>query len=270
MIRIFDINWMSDPGALFYTIKGPGNSVVTARTSAGIYRDPPDAWIYAVDVDLSPTQVGRLIWDNGTEYYSETFDMNMGAAGTVVAGEGAYEINLEFKNEAGSVLPGAKVRVTNNVQPWATSTNGDGRASFSLDSGTYRVTATLAGFEFPPTTLVVTGSSTIPYTMTSTVTLPQDIEDNMTIGLLVTRNGQGKRRGGVPIVFQLINPSADSDSFDMTPFTISSSAITAVLQVPLRKNSDYKAKTVGGTSWVPFTTGTDEVYRIPEILGTYQ
>jgi len=68
-------------------------------------------------------------------------------------------------------IQGANVRVSRTGYTYTATTNASGVATFSLDDATWAVTITAPGYTFTPVSLVVDGTETVTYQMTSTGTI---------------------------------------------------------------------------------------------------
>ncbi len=68
-------------------------------------------------------------------------------------------------------IQGANVRVSRTGYTYTATTNASGVATFSLDDATWTVAITAPGYQFTPVSLVVDGTETVTYQMTSTGTI---------------------------------------------------------------------------------------------------
>ena len=106
---------------------------------------------------------------NGTTKIAATFN-----AGTDVSGEfpeavlanaptgsgtGAYPVTITV-TDGTNPIQGATVRLTSGVNTYSNTSAADGTAGFSLNAGTYTVTATAGGYSYPPSNLAVGGATT--------------------------------------------------------------------------------------------------------------
>lgn len=94
-----------------------------------------------------------------------------GAWGSGSSGAGAFTILITV-TDGTNPLQNATVRMIEGANPYTAITNSSGVAAFSLDSATYSVAITKAGYQFTPTTLVVSGATSHTYAMTQTVITP--------------------------------------------------------------------------------------------------
>jgi hypothetical protein len=86
-------------------------------------------------------------------------DLHGDVTGTVQGadtGVGAHAITV-LVTDGTNPLQNASVRVSEGASALVGTTDSNGHAHFSLDSGTYTVTATKGGYSFTPTTRTVTG-----------------------------------------------------------------------------------------------------------------
>lgn len=96
------------------------------------------------------------------------------------------------------------------------------------------------------------------------VIIPAPVDAAQTQAHVTTRDGQGAIAGNVPIQFALVDPPG-VDSYRTAPFFGVSDG-DGLLVIALRKSTAYKARR-GSTDWVAFTTGSDNEYALPQILG---
>ncbi|KYH25986.1 hypothetical protein HAPAU_10760 [Halalkalicoccus paucihalophilus] len=83
-------------------------------------------------------------------------------------GSGPYTLTVTVEDEAGEPIPGARVEVDEFDEADETA-DSDGRISFELRNGQYRVEAEAAGFESVETTVTIDGADEAV-----TLTLPAD------------------------------------------------------------------------------------------------
>lgn len=191
-------------------------------------------------------------------------------ASTVTSGSGtgAFAITVTV-TDGTDPLQGATVRVLEGVTPHTATTDASGNASFSLDAATYQVTASKDGYSFTPTTRTVTGEEAGTLTddlEMEAVTVPAAEDIAQTTAYLTTYNGAGALQPYAPIDFQLVNPPG-AGSYSDAPFRRWSDKVTAELQTPLRKATEYKARRGDNGDWVTFATGSASTYALPQILG---
>jgi hypothetical protein len=177
---------------------------------------------------------------------------------------GPNTVTLSFRDSGNNPVAGVIFTV---VGVGSAAADGSGNKTVSLAAGTYTVRASpTSGVLFADTTINVTTSATFTITGTALSITPASAP-GQTTAYLTTRDGQGNTLAGVALTFQLIDPQTTTDSYDQTAFTATSDN-SALLQVPLIKNTKYQAR-VGGGTWVAFTTGNGLTYALPEVLGTY-
>lgn len=172
-------------------------------------------------------------------------------------------------NDGSNVLQGAAVRLTEGANLYTATTNSSGVATFNVTDATYNVAITKHGYTFdqdPPVTLVVDGNETPTYSMTAQ-TIPAPAAPEQTNAYLTTRDGTGAAKAGVTLKFRLVNPDGTVDAYERVNFTATSD-VNGLLQVALKKSSQYEAKLDRG-EWIPFTTGSDSTFALPEVLGSF-
>lgn len=184
------------------------------------------------------------------------------------AGSGAYVRTVTVTSNGTTPIVGAIVRLTDGQSYTATS-NGSGVASFSLDTGSYTLSVTKAGYSYTPTTVTVSGAGNTTITLTA-VTIPPAANADQTTAYLYTYDGAGTLEGDVAIEFRVVDPSTDAEdgagtSYPRKPFTIRSDN-DGLLETPLKKNSTYAARR-GIGAWIEFETDDQSTYQLPEVLG---
>lgn len=107
-----------------------------------------------------------------------------GGGGT---GTGANTITITV-NDGTAVLENAKVRVTNGAESYLGTTNASGVVTFALDDATWSVAITKPGYQFTPTTLVVSATASQTYSMSAVTITPSAVSET-TGYVTVTRAG---------------------------------------------------------------------------------
>ena len=178
--------------------------------------------------------------------------------------QGANSVTLNFKDSAGNPVPDVVFAVQG---VGSAVSDGSGVKTIGLPAGTFTISALpSAGVMFSNTTITLATSATFTINGAATTISPAGAPAQTT-GYLTTRDGQGNALPSVTLTFQLIDPQRTTDSYDQTSFTATSDS-GALLQVPLLQSTQYQAR-VGSGPWVPFTTGTNSTFALPEVLGAY-
>ncbi len=90
------------------------------------------------------------------------------------AGSGANVVTLTV-NDGTTALQNATVRLTLNSTTLSVTTNASGIATFACDNGTWTVAISLAGYQFTPTTLAISGTTSHTYSMIAVTITPSDV-----------------------------------------------------------------------------------------------
>jgi hypothetical protein len=170
-------------------------TTVSTPTVAGVPNVNAKTWndLATVALPLTPTTAGRTLdvsatgeggldWANvgtpgATVNLSNTRIALVDLVTTVTnnpnAGNGAYTVQATV-TDGTNPLAQATLRVTSGINTFSTVTDASGHAQFSLDAGTYTVSATKGGYSFTPSTRTVTGNNagtlyTSPIAMTAVV-----------------------------------------------------------------------------------------------------
>lgn len=197
------------------------------------------------------------------------------------------EIPVLWPNYAGNGAHIAYVRVLSGGIPVTNArvrlsglrsrlTDSAGLAAFSLDAGIYDIsvsadnyTDAIAEDELTVDGLWDNGTNTRDVSVEA-LTEIIELMEGQTRAVTVTRDGQGTPRGDVPVTFRMTASGSNKDIFDNTPFTISSSSVSGILQTPLWIGASYNAKVPGSTAGVNFTVTSDNPFRMPPLVGAFQ
>lgn len=120
-------------------------------------------------VDLTGPQGGFVIRKETSDVYWASQFWELDNAGTT--GSGARSVTITVTTTGAVPIQGANVRVSRTGYTYTAATNASGVATFSLDDATWAVTITAPGYTFTPVSLVVDGTETVTYQMTSTGTI---------------------------------------------------------------------------------------------------
>jgi hypothetical protein len=139
---------------------------------------------------------------------------------------------------------------------------------FSIDDGTWRVSITLAGYQFTPATLVLTGDASPTYHLAIATIIPS--APSQTTGYLVCYDEAGAAQAGVTIHLSLRSAAGTGAALDTTERTAVSDG-AGVVQFPgLFRGANY---VIGRgpsprkfTFTVPLSAGP--AFEIPSIFGS--
>jgi hypothetical protein len=112
---------------------------------------------------LTESGIADAVWDEATSGHTST-----GTFGKLIGtlGVGAYSFVITV-NDGTNALENASVRLINGVTTLSGQTDAAGQVTFGVDAGTWAVTITLAGYQFTPTTKVISGAASQTYSMTA-------------------------------------------------------------------------------------------------------
>lgn len=196
---------------------------------------------------------GDVAWTTGS-----------GGSGT---GSGARTVTITV-NDGSVVLEGAKVRLTKGAESYVGTTSAGGQTVFSLDDGTWGMAISLAGYQFTPTTLVVSGDTSHTYQLTIMAIAPSD--PPQTTGFLVCYDEEGQPEPGVTISLSLRAAAGAGLALDTAVRTATSDSAGLVQFPGLFRGANY---VIGrGTTNRKFTftvpTNAGPTFEIPAIFGT--
>lgn len=162
-------------------------------------------------------------------------------------------------------IEGARVRLESGGQSYAETTDADGEVLLHVDDATWSVAITKPLYTFPGALLVVDGPESETYAMDA-LAIPAPGSDLQTTGFLTTYDANGDIAAGVTVAFVLAASDGTAGrGFDATPITATSDD-DGLLTVSLLKNTKYRAG-IGSSPQKQFTTGSDDSFAIPEIVG---
>jgi hypothetical protein len=101
---------------------------------------------------------GKTTTNNLTNTTVHLVDLVTTVTNNPNAGNGAYTITATV-TDGTNPLSQATVRVTAGINTFSTVSDGSGLVNFSLDAGTYTVSATKGGYTFTPSSRTVTGNN---------------------------------------------------------------------------------------------------------------
>jgi len=176
-------------------------------------------------------------------------------------------INLTVQDDDGNDLNGVAIRLISGSYSYF-ATTVDGEASFGLSDGSYTLVMEKPGYEFTPTTEVISGDVNITRTMLAT-SVPPSTDPLTTNAILYTYDRTGAREGNVDITFKLIAGPGEAGQSHYSRQFIKSSNSTGLLSVNLLRSSTYMAWRGDDEDAVRVTFTTDDTgsYLLPEILG---
>jgi hypothetical protein len=183
---------------------------------------------------------------------------------------GAWPLTVTV-NDGSTALLGATVRFTQGALTFAGITDSSGQVVISLDSGSWVLSISKAGYHFTPQTVVVSAASAPTYSM-SVVTIASS-PAGTTTGYVTTYDELGAVEPSISLSATLVQlPSnATGSVYDETPFVVISDSITGVAQFAnLILGATYTF--VRGTSLktykatIPSTAGS--TYALPSFIGS--
>ena len=207
--------------------------------------------------------------DTGLLAMEQTIDMNLDAkVSEGSGGTGAYSVTITI-TDGTNLIQNATVRTTLNNTSNIATTNSSGQAMFSLDDGTWGITITAGGYQFTPTTLVVTTSPTQTHTFTMmAVTIPSSPVGFVT-GYLYCYDENGAPEPGVVIQIGMKSCSGYGASYDTRTRSEISDSTGLVSFINLLPGATYQARRGAEDDWSEITVPAmaSSPYALPDILG---
>jgi hypothetical protein len=170
---------------------------------------------------------------------------------------------VTVKDEDDEPLENATVRVSEGINVFTVLSDASGVAEFNLDAATYALGIFKDGYQFTPTSIVVTAPDDFIGILTRIV-IPGPSGPNQCVCSIVTRNARGAAQAGVKVSFSLVSaPTPDSYA---TGATSATSDGTGLLTVELRKGAHYNGRRGSGVV-VPFDVPDADEFELPQVLG---
>lgn len=184
------------------TITGGTIGTITGLTISGL-ENMQTRWLGMVVIDgavykytaksleLAPgggAGIAQAVWDLATSGI-----VTVGSIGEFVlglnagAGSGAFTVTVTV-TDGTDPLQNANIRLIEGVTPYTATTNASGVATFALDAATYSIAITKAGYQFTPSTIVVTAAGNFDKAMTARVIPPSANPDVCRVGAWVQTN----------------------------------------------------------------------------------
>lgn len=182
-------------------------------------------------------------------------------------GTGARTVTPTVLNSLAAPIEGAIIRFTKGAESYSGTTDVNGQvASFNLDDGTWTVAITAVGYSFAGTTLVVNGTETPTYTMT-TNSVSAPAAPNLSIGTLLCLGTDGLPEEGVEIKVRMtVGPGDDGYSLDAEEFTTESDT-NGEVEIPHVQGAQYSARRGDVGREVSYTVPAASSFTLPENLG---
>lgn len=145
-------------------------------------------------------------------------------------GTGARTVTITV-DDGTTVLPNARVRLTNGAETYTGLTNASGVIVFNVDDADWVVSITKAGYNYSGTTLTVNGTETATYSMTLIALTASDVdkvtgywtvldaEGNEASGVVVTVKARQASRGSAGALHNAATRTATSAANGLVQFT---------------------------------------------------
>lgn len=232
----------------------------------------------ASTVDLSGTTVGLTsaaiasIWAALTSGLSTVGSIGkflVDALTGVGLGSGARTVTPTVQTSGAVAIEGARIRFTKGAESKVGTTDVNGQvSSFNLDDGTWTVSITATGYTFAGTTLVVDGTETPTYTMTSNQP-SAPANPLLSTGSILCLDTSGAVQEGVIIYTRMTTaPSTDGYGYTGRTFTMTSGADGVASHAGYVRGAGYRSKRgKDGKECDEYTVPDAGNFSLPEILG---
>lgn len=181
------------------------------------------------------------------------------------AGSGPYLVTITV-NDGTSAIEGATVRLTAGTNVMHADTNASGMVTFSALAATYTVMIGKAGYQFTPTTLAVSATTTQTYSMTEIVITPS-ADPEKSVGMLTSYNNATEVDDTARIWLQQLTAPAGSENMTFDSHPIKADVNQGVSELVMWRNATYKIwRGTDESSAVEFTPTTETV-DLDSIIG---
>ena len=187
-----------------------------------------------------------------------------GSSGT---GTGARTVTVTVTDSGATPIQNARVRLTSGATSYSALTNVSGVIVFNLDDATWTVAITAVGYSFSGTTLVVDGTETPTYVMT-TNSVPTPSDPTLSTGSLYCYNTAGAIEAGVIIRFELTTGLGTAGrALDRGAYLLTSD-VAGLIQGTFIRGAIYRGRRGTTGIWYTFTVPNTGTFNLPEILGS--
>lgn len=183
------------------------------------------------------------------------------------SGTGARTVTITV-NDGTTALQNARVRLTEGANTFTAQTNASGVATFNVDDATYTVAITKAGYSYSGTTLAVSASTSVTYSMTAITITPST--GDQTTGYLTTLDETGQAEANVSIYVSLSDVPDDYGlALDEATRTVVSDEDGLVEITGMVKGATYNLRRglKGRLYPVTIPTSAGSSYELPNIAG---
>ena len=205
---------------------------------------------------------GTLQWDGSKEVTSLTLESLLGV------GLGSVSVTITV-TDGTNPIQNAVVNLLVNASHYFATTNSSGVAVLTPTEGnaTYTVQLTANGYQFTPTTLVVSGATSHTYAMSQISITPSTLP--LVTGYLVAYDSAGNALAGVSHTVRYVAPPVGDtgSSFPKLPTWDVSTGSNGVAQwVGLIAGAQYTVRRGTGPE-VPFTASLTGTFKLPDCSG---
>ena len=241
-------------------------------TAAGVY----GVLFYSAGAQIGS---GKIEWDGSSEIATVNASQigGISATGVLVSagvgstaflanaptgggggGTGANPVTITIQTTAAVAIQSATVTAWKNGSISGTlATNVSGVAALSLDSGTYSIVVTAAGYQGSTASLAVSGTTAQTYQLTA-ITITPSPSGGVT-GYLYTTDTTGTViQGGVVVSIQMTRTTSGQTGEAISPVvkTVTSDSGGLAQFVGLTPGATYRFSTTRGSSWATFVAGS--------------
>ena len=183
------------------------------------------------------------------------------------AGTGAWPVVLTCLDGSDTPVPGARVRVSNGSASYFTTADDAGLAAFSLDDGSYVISAAAPGYACTPLALDVAGAAvTEQLRLEADPIVAPNPSELLVNGFLLCLDETGAPEPDVTITLQLLQgPDRIGLACDTRPRTVHSGADGLAVFEGIVKGARYMLRR--GSQRVEFIAGSTDPLPLPAVAG---
>lgn len=228
----------------------------------------------ALNGATAPTaeEVADAVWDEPKSAHTtpgsfgDYLDIEVSSrAEAVSAGSGAFVVTVTV-DDGSDPLEGVTVRLREGANNFTAVTNASGVATFSLDAATYAISMTKVGYQFTPSTIVVTTAADFPQSMTA-ITVSAS-SPGFATGVLTCYDEDGAAEQSVQVMCQIIDgPGTAGLSYDSTIRTETSGADGVVQFTGMVIGATYDIWRSDRGGRIEMTVPNSASFNINELIG---
>ena len=184
----------------------------------------------------------------------------------VISGIGSYVVTATV-TDGTNPIQNAFVSMLQGTSLFVATTNISGQATFSLNVGSYSVTATASGYSFTPTTKIISGTTNFTIVMSTIVITPSIPPLTTAYGTIY--DGIGNPVPNITLRYTLYEADGPGNLYVGT-YTEATSDINGLITVSIYQNATYEISLITGEIVSPpitlMTTTSANPFAMPSFF----